>query len=100
MRARKALERIYKAAPSDVLDDLVVYWDRLHALGVGCRFGPRSLPCVLTPDPSQDIDGEQKVFAMLQILAPSPQTVVSMICDKLGSKGSGVVDRNKSPFLA
>lgn len=75
--------------------------------GTGCTpsewvagFGSRSLPCVLTPDPSQDIDGEQKVFAMLQILAPSPQTVVSMICDKLGSKGSGVVDRNKSPFLA
>lgn len=37
---------------------------------------------------------------MLHILAPSPQTVVSMICDKLGSKGSGIVDRNKSPYLA
>lgn len=36
MRARKALERIYKAAPSDVLDDLAVHWDRLHAVGVSC----------------------------------------------------------------
>ena len=34
MRARKALERVYKAAPSDVLDDMVVYLDKLHAAKV------------------------------------------------------------------
>ena len=33
IRARKALERIYKASPSDVLDDIVVCWDK-------SRFGP------------------------------------------------------------
>lgn len=37
---------------------------------------------------------------MLQILAPSPQSVVSMICDKLGSRAPAVVDRNKSPYAA
>lgn len=36
---------------------------------------------------------------MLHILAPSAQTVVTMICEKLGSKGSAL-DKNRSPFAA
>ncbi|KAL8286531.1 hypothetical protein RQP46_004548 [Phenoliferia psychrophenolica] len=80
IRARKALERIYKASPSDVLDDVVVCWDK-------SRFGPAP-------------ESGSKVFAMLDILAPSPLTVVSMLCEKLGSKASALPDKNKSPFAA
>lgn len=41
-----------------------------------------------------------KVFAMLDILAPSPLTVVTMLCEKLGPKSSGIPDKNRSPFAA
>lgn len=47
LRARKALERIYKSAPSDVLDDLVVFWDKLHSAGVS-RSSLRLLSFALT----------------------------------------------------
>ncbi|KAK4703671.1 hypothetical protein P7C70_g2546, partial [Phenoliferia sp. Uapishka_3] len=78
IRARKALERIYKASPSDVLDDVAACWDK-------SRFSSNS-------------DSASNVFAMLDILAPSPLTIVTMLCEKLGAKGAGFPDRHRSPF--
>ncbi|SCV67868.1 BQ2448_5479 [Microbotryum intermedium] len=85
LRARKALERIYKSAPLDSLDDIAAHWQRLRA--------------------SQEGESEARVFEMVGILAPSAQSVVSMVCEKLGplSKGatnSNQQDRNRSPYLA
>ena len=54
----------------------------------------------LTPRFSQNAEAERRVFSMLQILAPSPQSVVSMVCEKLSSRGPTAVDRNKSPYAA
>lgn len=34
LRARKAFERIYKTVPADVLEGIVVYWDKSRANGV------------------------------------------------------------------
>ncbi|KAM0754971.1 hypothetical protein T439DRAFT_284317 [Meredithblackwellia eburnea MCA 4105] len=78
IRARKALERIYKASPSDVLEDLVAYWEKN-------RFSASS-------------DSLTRLFSMLDILAPSALTVATMICEKLSSRGSGVVDKNRNPY--
>ncbi|GAA6000168.1 hypothetical protein JCM10207_007887 [Rhodosporidiobolus poonsookiae] len=78
VRARRALERIYKAAPTDVLDDLIEHWHRI----------------------SQETNTEtaQRLFSILQILAPSPQTVVSALCDKLNPKLTP--PKHKSPYAA
>lgn len=85
MRARKALERIYKSAPSDSIDDIAAHWQRLQV--------------------SHEEESEARVFEMIGILAPSAQSVVSMVCEKLGplSKGattSNQQDKNRSPYLA
>ncbi|KDE03256.1 hypothetical protein MVLG_06250 [Microbotryum lychnidis-dioicae p1A1 Lamole] len=82
LRARKALERIYKSAPSDSLDDIAAHWQKL-----------------------KDSESEARVFEMVGILAPSAQSVVSMICDKLGPLSKGATssnqhDKNRSPYLA
>lgn len=34
LRARKAFERIYKTVPGDVLEGIVVYWDKLRGENV------------------------------------------------------------------
>ncbi|SCZ93044.1 BZ3500_MvSof-1268-A1-R1_Chr6-2g08425 [Microbotryum saponariae] len=82
LRARKALERIYKSAPSDSLDDIAAHWQKL-----------------------KDSESEARVFEMVGILAPSAQSVVSMICEKLGPLSKGATssnqhDKNRSPYLA
>jgi hypothetical protein len=38
VRARKAFERVYKSSPADVLDNIVVYWDRLRWFKVSYLF--------------------------------------------------------------
>ncbi|CEQ42798.1 SPOSA6832_04666 [Sporobolomyces salmonicolor] len=80
VRARRALERVYKAAPSDVLDDIVVYWNKSGA--------------------AKESAVNARIFAILHILAPAPRTVVSMLCDKLNPKQVAAVDKNKSPYAA
>ncbi|GAA5963888.1 hypothetical protein JCM21900_003967 [Sporobolomyces salmonicolor] len=80
VRARRALERVYKAAPSDVLDDIVVYWNQSGA--------------------AKESAVNARIFAVLHILAPAPRTVVSMLCDKLNPKQVAAVDKNKSPYAA
>ncbi|BGP14202.1 hypothetical protein JCM10213v2_002145 [Rhodosporidiobolus nylandii] len=76
VRARRALERVYKAAPTDVLNNAIEYWHRV------CRpAGP---------------DAEQRLFAILQILAPSPQTAATALCEKLNPKQLSA--KQKSPF--
>ncbi|GAA5872796.1 hypothetical protein JCM8547_005705, partial [Rhodosporidiobolus lusitaniae] len=77
VRARRALERIYKAAPSDVLDNVVVYWHEVSRTSGSAA--------------------EDRLFSVLQVLAPSPQTVFSAICEKLSPKQ---VLKHKSPHAA
>ncbi|KAI5481667.1 cellular morphogenesis-related protein [Pseudohyphozyma bogoriensis] len=74
VRARKALERVYKASPADVLDDIVSFWDK-------------------TRSNSSTPESEANVFTMLDILAPSPQTVVTMLCEKLAPKTGGAAGK-------
>ncbi|BGP38275.1 hypothetical protein JCM10449v2_002204 [Rhodotorula kratochvilovae] len=75
VRARRALERIYKAVPGDVMEDLVGYWSRT---------------C------SGHDETEQRVFAMLQVLQPSPKAVVAALCEKLNPKNAA--PKHKSPY--
>ncbi|GAA5902657.1 hypothetical protein JCM8208_007031 [Rhodotorula glutinis] len=77
VRARRALERIHKAVPGDVIEDLVGFWSRR------CR---------------QHAEREQRVFSMLQVLHPSPQGVVSSLCDKLNPKHA--LPKHASPFTS
>lgn len=42
VRARKALERIYKASTTDVLDDIILYWDKIRSTGVRDLFSLRA----------------------------------------------------------
>ncbi|GAA6042706.1 hypothetical protein JCM8097_003757 [Rhodosporidiobolus ruineniae] len=78
VRARRALERVYKAAPTDVLEDAVDYW-----FGQGKPAGR---------------DSEDRFFSILQVLAPSPQTVISALCDKLNPKQAS--PKHKSPHTS
>ncbi|GAA5921263.1 hypothetical protein JCM3775_002966 [Rhodotorula graminis] len=77
VRARRALERIHKAVPGDVIEDLVGFWSRR------CR---------------QHGEREQRVFSMLQVLHPSPQGVISSLCDKLNPKHAA--PKHASPFIS
>ncbi|GAA5884793.1 hypothetical protein JCM16303_007269 [Sporobolomyces ruberrimus] len=76
LRARRALERIYKATTSDTLEGVVKYW----------RLAP----------------GQEtaQIFAILDTLAPSPRTIVTMLCDKLNPKLATVSEKNRNPFAA
>ncbi|GAA6058598.1 hypothetical protein JCM10212_004009 [Sporobolomyces blumeae] len=76
LRARRALERIHKANPSDTLDNIAVYWERSTG------------------------NESSRIFSILAILAPSPRVVVSMLCEKLNPKQAATVDKNRSPFAA
>lgn len=69
LRARKAFERLYKAVPNDVIEAIVDYW---HS-------EVESSP---SPNPSED-----NMFLLLDHLAPSAQTIVSMLFEKLASYG-------------
>lgn len=105
IRARKALERIYKAAPNDVVESVVWFWDRTRFSAVS--FAPFSV-ILGSQKLLQGPESEARVFSMLDILAPSAQTIVSMVCEKLAPKSSGSSDKGKnqavscvlsSPFL-
>ncbi|GAA5982369.1 hypothetical protein JCM11641_006959 [Rhodosporidiobolus odoratus] len=74
VRARRALERIHKAAPTEVLFTVVDFWH------VKCRV-------------ALDAAAEARLFSILQVLAPSPQTVVASLCEKLNHKQSLVKHR-------
>ncbi|GAA6052531.1 hypothetical protein JCM3770_003812, partial [Rhodotorula araucariae] len=74
VRARRALERIHKAVPGDVFEDLVGYWSR--------TCGARG-------------ETELRVFAMLQLLQPSPQSTVAALCEKLNPRHAA--PKHKSP---
>jgi len=76
LRARKALERVYKSAPTDTLEDLMAYWQTIKG----------------------DSGEEDRVFGMVDILAPSAQTVVSTITDRL--KANASIDKTRSPYAA
>ncbi|GEM07562.1 cellular morphogenesis-related protein [Rhodotorula toruloides] len=74
VRARRALERIYKTLPIDVLEDTAEYWAKRA---------------------SASSTEEDHLFAIVQILAPSPQAVVSTFVEKLNPKHTP--PRHKSP---
>ncbi|KAK4333987.1 Protein dopey [Rhodotorula toruloides] len=74
VRARRALERIHKALPIDVLEDTADYWARRVSAGSS---------------------EEDHLFAVVQILAPSPQAVVSTFVEKLNPKHAP--PKHKSP---
>ncbi|BGP31712.1 hypothetical protein JCM10296v2_003486 [Rhodotorula toruloides] len=74
VRARRALERIHKALPIDVLEDTAAYWAR-RVSAVSSE--------------------EDHLFAVVQILAPSPQAVVSTFVEKLNPKHAP--PKHKSP---
>ncbi|WAQ81113.1 hypothetical protein PtA15_1A451 [Puccinia triticina] len=68
LRARKAFERLYKAVPNDVIVAIVDYW--------------HSEVESKSPNMSED-----NMFLLLDHLAPSAQTIVSMLYEKLASYG-------------
>ncbi|PLW27497.1 hypothetical protein PCASD_17664 [Puccinia coronata f. sp. avenae] len=68
MRARKAFERLYKSVPTDVIVAIVDYW---HS-DVESKL----------PNLSED-----NLFLLLDHLAPSAQTIVSMLYERLASYG-------------
>ncbi|GAA5887198.1 hypothetical protein JCM6882_002446 [Rhodosporidiobolus microsporus] len=75
VRARRALERIYRAAPSDVLNSIIAFWGR---------------------DPDTPTNGGQaRLFSALSILSPSPQLVVSALCEKFSFKQAA---KHRSPL--
>ncbi|GAA5913260.1 Dop1p [Sporobolomyces salmoneus] len=74
LRTRRALERIYKNTSPETLDAIVNYW-RQSGLGENCR-----------------------VFDVVNTLAPSPRSVVAMLCDKLNPKLASSAEKNKTPF--
>lgn len=93
IRARKALERIYKAAPIDVVESVVWFWDRTRLSSVSLAVLPQ---IVSSRKLLQGPESEAKVFSMLDILAPSAQTIVSMLCEKLAPKSLGSSDKGKN----
>ncbi|KAA1127179.1 hypothetical protein PGTUg99_029413 [Puccinia graminis f. sp. tritici] len=68
LRARKAFERLYKAVPNDVIVAIVDYW--------------HSEVESKSPNLSED-----NMFLLLDHLAPSAQTIVSMLYERLASYG-------------
>ncbi|KAI7962497.1 hypothetical protein MJO28_000591 [Puccinia striiformis f. sp. tritici] len=67
-RARKAFERLYKAVPNDVIVAIVDHW--------------QSEVESKSPNLSED-----NLFLLLDHLAPSAQTIVSMLYERLSSYG-------------
>ncbi|GAA5831398.1 hypothetical protein JCM3766R1_001734 [Sporobolomyces carnicolor] len=74
LRTRRALERIYKNATQETLDAVVNYWRR------------------------SSIEETGRIFEILNSLAPSPRSVVAMLCDKLNPKLSAAAEKSKTPF--
>ncbi|GAA5936298.1 Dop1p [Sporobolomyces koalae] len=74
LRARRALERFFKTITSDTLNTIITHWRQCKPAAA------------------------DQTFAILQVLAPSPRTVVTMLCDKLNIKLAATVDKNRSPF--
>ncbi|SPO39006.1 related to DOP1 - strong similarity to developmental regulatory gene, dopey (dopA) [Pseudozyma flocculosa] len=72
LRARRALERIYRAQSADVVESLLECWQRSR-VGEGERDGPRITA----------------VFDILEVVAASAQIVVTYLCDVLSTRVSG-----------
>lgn len=69
-RARKALEKLFKSQPSEIIASAVQVWAAQ----------------------SSDID-DLAIFDCLDTLAPSAQKVVDLICEHMSGKGRGSIDR-------
>ncbi|KAM0788392.1 hypothetical protein ACM66B_001530 [Microbotryomycetes sp. NB124-2] len=80
IRARKALERLHKTSPADVLDDVIVHWHKLQLAGQRVK--------------------SRRVLSIIDALSTSTQAVVSSVIEKLGTKGPAVADKQRSPFAA
>ncbi|KAL7419677.1 hypothetical protein Q5752_005591 [Cryptotrichosporon argae] len=79
-RTRKVLEKLFRAQPSEVIVSGINVW----------------------AIKSSDVD-DTAVFDCIDVLAPSAQKVVEVVCDNLGNKQgrSGFVDRRPDPaFMA
>lgn len=69
-RARKALEKLFKAQPSELVASSVQVWAAQ----------------------SSDIE-DSAIFDCLDTLAPSAQKVVDLICEHMSGKGRGSIER-------
>jgi hypothetical protein len=67
-RARKALEKMFKAQPSEIIGSCVQVW----------------------ATDSSDIS-DAAIFDCLDVLAPSAQKVVDLVCEHLSGKGRGSI---------
>lgn len=76
-RARKALERMFKAQSSELVGSCVQVW----------------------ATNSSDIE-DSGIFDCLDVLAPSAQKVVDLICEHLSGKGRGSISDSSNPALA
>lgn len=70
MRARKALEKLFKTQPSEIVASAVQVWAAQ----------------------SSDIE-DSAIFDCLDTLAPSAQKVVDLICEHMSGKGRGSIER-------
>lgn len=69
-RAKKALEKLFKAQPSEVTGSVVQVW----------------------ASKSRDID-DSAIFDCLDVLTPSAQKAVDLVCEHLAGKGRGSIER-------
>lgn len=69
IRARKAFERLYKAVPNEVIESIIDHWSSE------------------TASYSTDSSTEDHLFVLLDHLAPSAQTIVTMLYERLSAFG-------------
>ncbi|KAL1409508.1 hypothetical protein Q8F55_003491 [Vanrija albida] len=75
-RARKALEKLFKAQPSEILGSCIQVW-------------------AAHPTDIKDVD----LFDCVDTLAPTAQKVVDLVCEHLSGKGRGSISDASSPAL-
>ncbi|MBW0470508.1 hypothetical protein O181_010223, partial [Austropuccinia psidii MF-1] len=71
LRTRKAFERLYKAVPNEIIEAVIDYWQSEIA----------------TNTSDEQSSSEDIVFLLLDHLAPSAQTIISMVYERLAVFG-------------
>lgn len=81
VRARKALEKLFKAQPSEVIASVVQVWAS-QSTDINVR------QCHSFTD-AQD----SAIFDCVDVLAPSAQKAVDLVCEHMAGKGRGSIER-------
>jgi hypothetical protein len=84
-RSRKAVERVYKAQSTEVLEAVVLYWQLFVHTSV--RIPPLSTGSVICSAPQvEPMSRSEHFFALLDHLVPNASLLTSIVCDRVEAR--------------